>query len=155
MIVLTQCFYFHFALSVLVQAITYYHQLMDVVREQGSVWELAKHKHWAQLASNTLQTHIWTFFLLFPFRRLSLPLFTSCVFLTALLHCYSLWVSGTSVCGFWMFAPVSLWKVAFISTLSLPASSLCLSVHACLFFPDRDSEVQEFLSHWKFCSLLC
>lgn len=110
---------------------------MDIVGEQSSVWGLAKHKHsepedtWP--SSIQIQTHIWAFSLLFClFRQLSPPLFTSHVFLSPWLHCSSLWlrVSDVSVCGFWMFAPVIPWKVAFISSLFMPLPpSVCLSLH--------------------------
>lgn len=87
-------------------------------------------------------------FFFFSFEQLHFPLFPSHVFLSESLYCYSLSLSFR--CQYLLFLYICLNDPLesdfHCPSLSLPLSFLCVYVP---FPPDKDSAVQEFLSHWK------
>lgn len=125
--------------TILVQARTYYHQLMDAVREQGSVWRLAGHKHRAQLPLNT-DVHLDC---PPPFSSsLKAPLFP-CVSITCILE----WVTSLLLSVAQFQKPVFVvlgclpqWSFGNWLSSALPLPFVCLRV----FFLIK---IQEFLSH--------
>lgn len=147
-------FFFHFTLSALVHTITCYHQIMDVF-ESGTQFEL-----WQSI--NTVYQNILrsapykykhTSGLSFPLSSFSVDSFLSlCLHLVYFwVRCFTvtpwLGVSDVSVCGFWMFAPVIVWKEASIALSLLTPSLFCLSVCLCLSF--SLTTIQKLLLHWK------